>query len=216
MNLLELGLLDFSNSLAIQERCLKKLEEDRQETLIILEHPKTITLGRNSQDSDLKQSALSLKENNIEVLKIKRGGRATCHMPGQLVIYPIMKVIGRSGGLKQFVYDLEEVLIETLKHYNIQGKRKQNSAGIWLENGKKIAFIGLGLKKGLSYHGCSLNVENSFELFEAIIPCADPNAKLTSISYEAGKNISVDEVKEVYKAKFNTVFKTHFNITKNK
>ena len=219
MKLINLEFLPYLDTLKVQNEALARLEQNGEESLIIVEHPKTITLGLRSSSEDLKTPELRLLASGVEVIKAKRGGGATCHFPGQLVAYPIMKVIGRAGGLKRFVCDLEEVIIQTLLHYQIIGARKHKSPGIWVEAGQfKIASLGLGLRKGLSFHGIALNVEPNIDLFGSIVPCGDKDLQVTSIHHEliALQNLSLampslQEVQKVFVQNFETIFNIKFS-----
>lgn len=208
MRLIDLEFLPFLDAMRVQERCLSRLINSGEESLILVEHPDTITLGLRSKPEDLRRPELNLLAAGIEVIRIKRGGGATCHFSGQLVAYPIMRVLGRQGGLKKFVNDLEETLIRTLAHFGLDAGRKKGSPGIWMGEGqRKIASLGLALQHGMSYHGIALNVEHDLDLFSTIVPCGESELMLTSLHRELGENSQdMEKVKEVFVRCFSQVF----------
>lgn len=208
MRLIDLEFLPFLDAMRVQEKCLSRLADTGEESLILVEHPNTITLGLRATPEDLRRPELRLLAAGIEVIRIKRGGGATCHFSGQMVAYPIMRVMGRPGGLKKFVNDLEETLIRTLERFGLEAGRKQGAPGIWMNGGqRKIASLGLALRHGMSYHGIALNVERDLSLFSTIVPCGEPELAVTSLHRELEENShSLEKVKEVFVDCFANIF----------
>ena len=116
MRILDLGLIPYAEALALQEQAVHAVENGEEECLFVLEHPPVITFGRNGGKENLLMGADFLSANGVELVQSSRGGNITCHFPGQLVAYPIMRVDKRPGGLKRFFHDLEECVIRTLAH----------------------------------------------------------------------------------------------------
>ena len=186
MKIIDLGLIDYDAALQIQLKTLDRViagEEDN--ILFLLEHYPVITLGRNGGLENLLVDKTTLGRKGIKVVKTSRGGNITCHFPGQLVFYPIFKLERKKGGIKSFFYELEEVVIQVLKKYEISAERIENKAGVFVA-GKKIASMGIGVRKWVSYHGVALNLVNDLSLFDFITPCGLVGVEMTSIHKERG------------------------------
>ncbi len=163
------------------------------DTILLLEHPPTITVGKFGKMENVLLSPGQLKARGIELCRSNRGGDTTFHCPGQLVCYPIMDVRKRVS-LRQYLTDLEEVVIKVLKRHDICGQRWKEHPGIWVE-GQQIAAVGLYFSRGISMHGISLNVDPPLEMFEAINLCGIAGAQATSIAARQGK-VGLESVRE--------------------
>lgn len=155
-----------------------------REMIAFCEHPATITLGTASTPSDLTLSEQDYTQRGITILKTPRGGMATYHGPGQLVMYPIIDLRGRDFTVHGFLRLLEEVMIEAVEEFGIEAHRIEGKTGIWIGE-RKLGFIGVRVRRGFSYHGISLNVTPQQEAFQAIVPCGMPGLHVTSIAEEA-------------------------------
>ena len=214
MEIIDLGLIPYKEAEAIQLERLKAVQEGAAEsTLYLLEHPKVITLGRQGGAENLHVPAEYLNEQNIELVQSTRGGNITCHFPGQLVAYPIVKVEKRKGGIRKFFDDMEQVTIDTLGRFNIEAIRREGYPGVWADGQRKIASIGIGVKRWVTYHGLALNVCRDVSLFELITLCGINDAMPTSMEHErelatpnAEVSITVEEVKDVFKKEFQRIF----------
>ena len=181
---------DYQNDLAD-----KVARQWQAETLLLLEHPHTYTLGRRGKDENLLWSERELKENGVIVIRVDRGGDITYHGPGQLVGYPILRLapIGwLDDRLPQadyvgYIRSLEEVLIRTLDDFDIGGFRVEGKTGVWVKPGEgerphKIASIGVKVDvRGVSRHGFALNVDPEMEYWDGIIPCGLAEVQMTSM-----------------------------------
>ncbi|WP_457571220.1 lipoyl(octanoyl) transferase LipB [Desulfovulcanus sp.] len=186
MNIIDLGLIEYDKALQIQLETLERvIAKEENNTLFLLEHYPVITLGRNGGLENLLVDSTLLAQKGVRVVKASRGGNITCHFPGQLVFYPIFKLERKKGGIKRFFYELEEVVIQVLKKYEISAARIENKAGVFVA-GKKIASMGIGVRKWVSYHGVALNLVNDLSLFEFINPCGLNGIEMTSIHRERG------------------------------
>jgi lipoate-protein ligase B len=154
-----------------------------------VEHPPTITIGRGARDSNILVSEESLKKRSVQVCEAERGGDVTFHGPGQQVIYPIIDLEQRGRDLHRFLRDLEEVVINFLGFYSINGERIQGKTGVWV-NDKKICAIGIAVKRWVSYHGLALNLCTDLSYFNLINPCGLPSSTVTSLESLTG--IQVD------------------------
>lgn len=161
------------------------------DSLILLEHYPVITLGKFGDENNLLMSKDDLGKLGISYYRVDRGGDITYHGPGQLVGYLIFKV----EGIKNFIIKIEKVLINVLSKYNINANLDLKNPGVWIED-RKIAAIGIAIKKKVSYHGFALNISNDLNPFSYIIPCGLKDKKVTSILQELNFSPPINEVKE--------------------
>jgi len=162
------------------------LVEEADDLIIITQHKPVITLGRNSKEENIR-----FRPPQIPVIKVDRGGDVTLHSPGQLMIYPIIKLDRRKISIIDLIRILEESVIEYIKTYGLKGYWIKGTAGVWT-NRRKIASIGLGIKRWVSYHGMAFNICNDLSLFELINPCGLDPTIMTNLSREVGRNIEID------------------------
>jgi lipoyl(octanoyl) transferase len=185
------------------ERSAGKVED----TVLLLQHPPTITLGRAACQAHVLFSPEVLAERGVTLVQTDRGGDVTYHAPGQLVGYPILK-IGRYGGsVLQYVRNLEEVIIRVLATYELVGERVEGLTGVWIGQAK-IAAIGVKVSaSGVSTHGFALNVAPDMQGFSQIIPCGIRDRQVTSLQQQlAGSAPPMEEVIERVIASFCAVF----------
>ena len=174
------------------------------DTLILLEHPHTYTLGRRGREDDILIEQSELDRLGIEVHHTDRGGEVTYHGPGQLVGYPIIDLRRWRGGPLKYVRALERVIIEALTEFGVEGGAEGHPTGVWVED-RKIAAIGVKVGRRVTTHGFALNVSTDLSYFQHIVPCGMPMAQVTSVSRELGETVSVDEVIPVVVEKFGKV-----------
>jgi len=191
----ELGVLDYLSAWQmqkeIQEKVINNIEPN---TLLILQHPSVYTAGRRTEISDRPLDT-------TPVIDVDRGGKITWHGLGQIVGYPIVK-LKNSTDVVGFVRELETALIEMCDEFGIKAERYCERSGVWLRDAKsdrKIAAIGLRVAKGVTMHGFALNVNPDLSAYSKIIPCGIADAKVTSLSAELGRNITIEEVMPVLK-----------------
>jgi lipoate-protein ligase B len=195
--LLDLGRKEYGQVWELQKQLVAARAADRvQDTLILVEHEPVITLGR-------KTTPENFKPQNIPVFKVERGGDATLHAPGQLVGYPIIKLV--EPDVHKFLRKLEEVLIRTATHLGVIAERKEGHTGVW-SGGKKLASIGVAVANWVTYHGFALNVSNDLSYFRLIKPCGLDPEMMTSLERLAGSEFSMHRVKEKVVANFSDVF----------
>ncbi len=198
INLLNLGRVPFGKALAIQQQVIAARKQNLiADTLVLLEHPPVLTLGRNSVRSNVIASDEFLKQRGIELYEINRGGDVTYHGPGQLVGYPIIDLRGDLPGKKgphlgpvDYVRLLEEVLIRTCGDFGVMAQRISKRTGVWTMAGgsileKKIAAIGVHVSQGVTSHGFALNVTTDLRDFEWIVPCGITDRDVTSLELES-------------------------------
>jgi lipoyl(octanoyl) transferase len=198
VNLLNLGRVPYAEGLAIQQQVIAARKQNLvADTLILLEHPPVLTLGRNSSRANVLASDEFLQQRGIEIHEINRGGDVTYHGPGQLVGYPIIDLRGDLPGKKgphlgpvDFVRMLEEVLIRTCGDFGVMTQRICKRTGVWTLAGgsieeKKIAAIGVHVSQGVTSHGFALNVTTDLRDFDWIVPCGISDRQVTSLELEA-------------------------------
>lgn len=209
LQIIDLGLIDYEKALDLQHSMLQQvLHEEIPDTLLLLEHPPVITLGKRGERKDLLYSEQMLSARGVQVAWVDRGGQATYHGPGQLVGYPIINLRHHQRRLKRFVHNIEAFLIELLsEHYSIRAHTEDDYIGVWVEN-KKIAAIGISVHQAVSMHGFALNVENDLDYFSMIVPCGiqDKNRGVTSISEETGRKVALEKVKNQAGPIFSRIF----------
>lgn len=172
-------------------------EGSAPETLLLLEHPHTYTRGRLSPDSDLLLDESALTARGVEVVETDRGGLITYHGPGQLVVYPIIRLRGR-GGPHWYVRMLEQVVVQSLAQFGLTSRTVDRLTGVWTMDGqRKIAAIGVKIAGGVAYHGLAINVNPDLRMFEGIVPCGIVDRGVSSMEAELQFAPSLDAVAEV-------------------
>jgi lipoate-protein ligase B len=200
MELLDLGIRDYQEVLDLQYQLIgQRINKEIGDTLVFVEHPHVITVGR-------KSNLQNILDKSLPVYQVERGGDVTYHGPGQLVGYPIID-INHQKDIHKFLRNLEEVLILTLKSFSINAERKEKYTGVWVE-GKKIASIGISFKNWVSYHGFAINVSTDLSYFYKINPCGLESSIMTSLENLTGKKININELKIII---FNNLIRI-FNI----
>jgi len=214
IHVLHLGLVPYTTALELQRTLLQLRKAGRIEnTLLLLEHPPVITLGRNAKVDNVLASPEFLTERGVELHEIDRGGDVTFHGPGQLVAYPIfdLRSFEPKIGAVEFVRRLEEVLIRTCGDFGVGTQRIKGLTGVWtyaLRNKPeaKIAAIGVHISRGVTTHGFALNVGTELDFFTLIVPCGIANKPVTSLERELQKKITVEEVATSASRNFGRVF----------
>ncbi|MCT4618111.1 MAG: lipoyl(octanoyl) transferase LipB [Marinisporobacter sp.] len=194
INILFLGRCEYEKALEIQYDLLKKRQnQEIEDTLILVEHPPVITLGRRAEKAHILGSEKLLNAQGIKVFEINRGGDVTYHGDGQIVGYPIFDLRNFHIGIRIFVRNLEEMFINLLeKEYHIQAERDQEHTGVWIGD-KKIVAIGLAVKRGVTMHGFAFNVNTNLEHFRWIIPCGIADRGVTSVQNIIGEEINFQD-----------------------
>jgi len=223
LQVLQLGLVDYSTALKLQATLVNLRKQGRiADTLLLLEHPPVISLGRNSKTSNILASPESLARQGVEVHETDRGGDVTLHSPGQLVGYPICDLRGFTPkvGAVDFVRKLEETLIRACTDFGIATERVSGCTGVWTQSAssdetcaadrKKIAAIGVHISRGVTSHGFALNVTTDLDLFKLIIPCGIADKPVTSMAAElADRNPpAMEAVSQSITRQFGNVFGT--------
>jgi lipoyl(octanoyl) transferase len=192
--LMNLGLTDYREGWELQRSLAAAVTQGAiPDTVILLEHPPTITLGRRTDPGELHLPAGV----EVDVVESDRGGKSTYHGPGQLVCYPILDLKRHGRDVKQYCRDLEQAIIQTVGAYGVGATCIEGLTGVWLESPpRKIASIGVHISRWVTTHGYALNVDLDPAPFtEWITACGLENAAFTSLASETGSAVSVDDVR---------------------
>jgi lipoic acid synthetase len=202
IQIIDWGIRDYDKALVRQQQMvderIKGLSPDR---LLLVEHPPVVTIGSSGGLNDLHVSKVALAERGVALQQADRGGRATFHGPGQLVAYPIVKIVQKD--LHAFLKRLLDAVADVLRSYRLVPEYKKGQPGLWV-NGAKIASVGLAVRKWVTYHGIALNVSTDPGWFDMIVPCGHPDEKITSIENERGAPVEMSEVKNRFVTHFLT------------
>jgi lipoyl(octanoyl) transferase len=192
--LLDLGVVPYREAWDLQRALAAGVSQGAiPDTILFLQHPPVVTLGRRTEDGELHVP----EGTELEIVETDRGGKSTFHGPGQLVCYPILDLRRHGKDVKKYVRDLEEALIRTLAALGIDGTRSEGLTGVWLQRPpRKIASIGVHISRWVTTHGYALNVDLDPAPFtEWITACGLEDAAFTTIARELGRGVAVDEVR---------------------
>ncbi|MBN1770798.1 MAG: lipoyl(octanoyl) transferase LipB [Deltaproteobacteria bacterium] len=196
-----LGLVPYRRGLELQEQAARGLRERPQahEMLFVLQHPPVITLGRHAGREDVLVDDATLVRRGIDVVRTERGGQATVHAPGQVVVYPILHLLRRRLGPARLVELLEAAMIDTCRTFGVAAARLPPHPGVWVaardgRPARKLGAIGLRISSGVSMHGIALNVNNDLSLYSAIVPCGLQELGTTSLREELGRDVDLGAV----------------------
>ncbi len=195
VEVVNLGLIDYLKALEIQRKLIKLRQEGKiKDTMLLLEHPPVITLGRRSLEANILMPKDFFKAHGIDVCEIERGGDVTYHGPGQLVGYPILDLNNYGKDIRQFVANIEEIFIRLLsREYGIDAGRNDEHTGVWVGD-EKITAIGFAVKKWVTMHGFAFNVNTDMSHFNWIVPCGIKDKGVTSLQSLLGDKVDMNEV----------------------
>jgi len=182
----------------------KRKEDNLKDTILFLEHKNTITLGNRGTLQDILISEDERKNLDIDLEICNRGGEVTLHSPGQLVIYFILDTSNYK--LRDFIEKIKSITLYTLIEIGLKNAySSKEHHGIWIDN-KKISSVGIALKRKISMHGVSININNDLNYFNYIVPCGIKDKKQTSLSRELNKHIEIEELIKIYINNFVKIF----------
>ncbi len=187
-----------------QELVLARQRDEIVDTLVLVEHPEVITLGRRQSSQ-----ANVVAAGDIPVFEIERGGDVTYHGPGQLVGYPIFKLDGDERDLHAYLRNLEEALIGVAADVGVAACRNPGWTGVWIGE-RKVASLGIAVRKWVTMHGFALNVATDLSRFSAINPCGLDAGVMTSLSRECAREIGIEAIKPLVTARLASVFDRDF------
>jgi lipoate-protein ligase B len=196
------GRIAYGEALALQEELrLARGKREIPDTVLLLEHPDVITFGRSARPGTALLGDAELRAAGYDVFRVNRGGDVTWHGPGQLVGYPILDLETRGRDVHRYLRDLEGALIAALGDLGIAAIRRDGYAGVWLDEIRKIASIGVGVRHWLTIHGFALNVCCDLSRFSAIVPCGLPGVRMVSASSVLGRVVPLEEAEERVQAR---------------
>jgi lipoate-protein ligase B len=210
--LVEYKSLEYRKSLDLQKQLRERKESNRDfdDFLLVLQHNHVFTIGRKGSKEDILAPENLLKEEGIDVVNVKRGGEVTYHGPGQLIGYLHLNLSRANLSVDQFVWNMEEVLIQLLDIYGIKGWRLEGYPGVWINHQAhkwKIASIGARASKMISSHGLALNVNTDMEHFQMIVPCGITKFSPISMKQVLEKTLSITEIYNKFEQSFEKIFK---------
>lgn len=209
-----LGLMPYRKAWALQRALVQLRKAGRiEDTLLLLEHPPVITLGRNAGVESLLWSKEDLSAQGLDLVTSDRGGNATYHGPGQLVAYPILDLQPDMADIPRFVRTLEQVMLDVMKSYDLHGGRMADAPGAWLfadqtnPLDRKLGAVGARVSRWVTHHGVALNVNTHLPHFKLIIPCGISDKGVSSLAQELGRQLDFKEVQELFIQLFSEHFK---------
>lgn len=212
----DLGLIDYKKAWDFQEKTMQSVIKQKinktknKNYLFLCEHPNVYTIGKSGEENNLLVNNDFLKSINATYYKINRGGDITYHGPGQIVGYPIINLDDFNLGVKSYVNNIEQVIINFLKNYDINSSRLNGATGVWLgvgtKNERKICAIGVRVNRGVTMHGFAFNINTNLQYFNHINPCGFADKGVTSLSKEKNQIFDLDKIKIELKDEFLKVF----------
>ena len=206
MNWSDLGLCPYEQALDLQRRLVSEQKSGSgADTLLLLEHPPILTLGRRANEANILASPEALARQGISVYKVDRGGDVTNHGPGQLVGYPVIDLSHFRRDISWYVCSLAQVLIRTLAEFGVDSAYRPEYPGVWVDD-EKVAAIGAHISSWITSHGFALNVDPNMRHWELIIPCGLRDKGVTSLARLLGRPVSLAEVMPKVVRNFGAVF----------
>lgn len=201
----DLGRMEYMEAWELQLRMAEIVTAGGPDTLLLVEHPPVLTLGANFHEENLLHPRSWYEKQGIAIHRTDRGGDVTFHGPNQLVIYPIFDVARHGRDLHRWIRSLEEAVLLTLIEFGLVGRRFPPHTGAWIGD-KKVAAIGIKIRRWVSLHGIALNCDNNLSVFQSIVPCGIADYGVTSLTEAAGRTIAVGEAKPVVIDQFRALF----------
>jgi len=198
----DLGQVDYLTTMSLQERLVElKSREGLPDIVLFVEHRHVFTIGRGGKESNV------LSPGEVPVYRASRGGDVTYHGPGQMVVYPLLDLRSKlRKDVHRYLRYLERVSIRTLRVFGIKAKSSPPWTGVWIGK-RKVASIGLAVRRGITYHGLALNVNTDLAYFSRIVPCGLTWAEMTSMERELGRELSMEQVKQEFLREFVRKFR---------
>lgn len=202
----DLEIVDYQEAWDLQHSVFNaRLKNEIDDQLFLLEHPHTYTLGKTADKANLIGDNEFLSKYKIMVYNIDRGGDITYHGPGQIVGYSILDLKNWRMDTHKYLRALEEVIIKVCAHYGLITGRKEGLTGVWIDD-RKICALGIKVSRWITMHGFAFNVNTNLDLFQGIIPCGINDKEVTSLKSELGRQLDLNEVKQLIVQYFKEVF----------
>ncbi len=213
MNIRDLGIKSYEDTLRIQSELVRERQDGEvSDTLILVEHEPVLTLGRLTGEEHILNKDFFTR-NHIPIVQTDRGGSVTYHARGQLVIYPIMDLSRGKRDIGAYLDFFERTVVNSLHLFGIPAERMDQKRGVWL-GGKKIAFLGIAVKKWVTSHGVSVNINNGLEPFSMINPCGDKDIRVTSVKEYTGREMDMAHAKSIFAKTFEKDFIAEYRCKK--
>ena len=225
----DLGTVDYAEAWEMQKSLLGQVQEIKRfnaelpaceqtinyNYLLFCEHPHVYTLGKSGSAGNLLVDEAFLQQKGASFYKIDRGGDITYHGPGQIVGYPIFDLEAYGIGIKKYIWNIEEVIIRTLKRFGIDAARLDGASGVWLDPGtpgktRKICAIGVRVSRHVTMHGFAFNINTDLRYYDYINPCGFTDKGVTSMEKELGHTVDMMQVKNILAEEFATVFSFNY------
>lgn len=204
------GRVAYADGLRLQDGLVAQRQRgEGTDTLVLLEHPRVLTLGRNAHPENILVDEAGLRARGFETFEVGRGGDVTCHLPGQLVGYPVLALAEAERDAHEYLRRLEQVLIDSLADFGIEADRHVPHTGVWVERPegpRKIAAIGVRLSRWVSSYGFALNVDCDLSDFDVIVPCGIREYGVASMAEVLGAPVDADRVADAVVAHFGRIF----------
>jgi len=206
-HVLRLGRMAYQPALDLQLRLLEAMKESDtlDAVLLLLEHEPVVTLGRSADDGNLLIPREEFARRGVDLHESSRGGDVTYHGPGQIVGYPILRLAGPRRDVHRYLRTIEQVIIDVLAGYGLDGERVDGFTGVWV-GGAKVAAIGVAISRWVTYHGFALNVTTNLDAFRLIVPCGITDKPITSLQNLLGRALPLREVEDALIARFVAAF----------
>jgi lipoate-protein ligase B len=199
--IVDLGNVEYQRAHALQQALVgARLHEQISDTLLVLEHPHVYTLGRGADENFILAPRAK-----VPVIRVSRGGQVTYHGPGQVVAYPILKLEGPRRDVGRYLRQLEQVMIDALAQHGVCAERRDRLTGVWI-GARKIASIGVGIRRWVTYHGLALNLSTDLSYFDSIVPCGIEGCRMTSLARLGREDIGMAEFTNNLCENFRKVF----------
>jgi len=201
-----LGTVDYAEAHELQKRLQdQRIAGEIEDTVLLLEHPPVLTLGRSAKAQHVVAPAEALEARGIDVHEVGRGGDVTYHGPGQLVVYPIIDLKPNRKDVRKYVWSLEETMIRTCADFGLSASRIRGLNGAWVGD-RKIGAVGVRISRWVTMHGLALNANSDLSHFQLIVPCGIADKAVTSLSAELGRTVSAKEVIDPLAGHFASLF----------
>jgi lipoate-protein ligase B len=196
----DLGVVDYDDALAVQTAMLAaRIDGSVGDTLLMMEHPHVFTLGRGADECFIVNNGTG-----VPIRRVSRGGQVTYHGPGQLIGYPILKLEGSDRDVTKYLRSLEAAMLDALAKFGIDAVSRSGMTGVWV-GARKIASIGVGIRRWVTWHGFALNVSTDLSFFDSIVPCGIEGCRMTSVCEVTNRTVSVREFANAMRESFARV-----------
>jgi lipoate-protein ligase B len=205
---IDLGLMGYQAAYDLQKKMVQEVIDGKENTLFLCEHPAVFTIGRMGSEDHILASKDIFSAQGVSIVRIDRGGEVTFHGPGQLIAYPIFRLDDMGRDLKGCLGKLEKVAIDFLEHFGIVANSISGKRGVWVGQ-KKIASIGIGIRRWVTFHGIGININTDLSYFQMIRPCG-MDVQMTSVSQIKGSVQNIAIVKNELLNSFKKIFQLEF------